>query len=186
VEDVVSVKAESDKSASGLIRKIRIDPEEYSILTWKWRVANTFKKGDASGKDGDDLPARIFINFEYDPRKTDLRKKAKYEIARMFHGEYPPLCALVYVWGNVTAKRVVIPDPFYENAVMIVVESGEARLNEWIEETRNIYEDYKAVFDETPPMISGVAIMTDSDNTGEAATAYYGDIIFRKYPPDNR
>jgi hypothetical protein len=29
-------------------------------------------------------------------------------------------------------------------------------------------------------MISGVAIMTDTDNTGESATAYYGDIVFKK------
>jgi hypothetical protein len=29
-------------------------------------------------------------------------------------------------------------------------------------------------------MISGIAIMTDTDNTGESATAYYGDILFRK------
>jgi len=27
-------------------------------------------------------------------------------------------------------------------------------------------------------MISGVAIMTDSDDTGESATAWYGDITF--------
>ncbi|HWQ95684.1 MAG TPA: DUF3047 domain-containing protein, partial [Gammaproteobacteria bacterium] len=41
-----------------------------------------------------------------------------------------------------------------------------------------VYEDYKKTFGEEPPMISGIAIMTDTDNTGEAATAYYGDIIF--------
>jgi hypothetical protein len=29
-------------------------------------------------------------------------------------------------------------------------------------------------------MISGVAIMTDTDDTGESATAYYGDILFRR------
>jgi hypothetical protein len=29
-------------------------------------------------------------------------------------------------------------------------------------------------------MISGVAIMTDTDNTGESVTAYYGDIRFRR------
>gem|GEM_PF-4103143 len=29
-------------------------------------------------------------------------------------------------------------------------------------------------------MISGVAIMTDTDNTSESAIAYYGDIVFRK------
>jgi hypothetical protein len=33
-------------------------------------------------------------------------------------------------------------------------------------------------FGKKPPMISGVAIMTDSDNTGESAISYYGDIVF--------
>jgi hypothetical protein len=28
--------------------------------------------------------------------------------------------------------------------------------------------------------ISGVAIMTDTDNTGESATAFYGDILLKK------
>ena len=56
----------------------------------------------------------------------------------------------------------------------------EARLNQWLSEERNIYEDYKKAFGQEPPMISGVAIMTDTDNTGETATAYYGDILFKK------
>lgn len=63
---------------------------------------------------------------------------------------------------------------------MIVVESGADGLNQWISEERNLYEDYKKAFGEEPPMISGVAIMTDTDNTGESAMAYYGDIVFKK------
>jgi hypothetical protein len=31
-------------------------------------------------------------------------------------------------------------------------------------------------------MISGVAIMTDTGNTGETATVYFGDIRFEKRP----
>jgi len=61
---------------------------------------------------------------------------------------------------------------------MIVVESGKKMLNTWIEEERNIYKDYLNAFGKKPPMISGVAIMTDSDNTGESAVSYYGDIVF--------
>jgi hypothetical protein len=49
-----------------------------------------------------------------------------------------------------------------------------------VSEERNVYEDYKKAFGEEPSMISGVAIMTDTDNTGESATAYYGDIVFKK------
>jgi hypothetical protein len=47
-----------------------------------------------------------------------------------------------------------------------------------VTEKRNIHEDYKQAFGEEPPMISGVAIMTDTDNTRESAIAWYGDIIF--------
>jgi len=62
---------------------------------------------------------------------------------------------------------------------MIVVESGVAHSNTWLTEERNIYQDYLDIFGEEPPMISAVAIMTDSDNTGESAVSYYGDIIFK-------
>jgi hypothetical protein len=63
---------------------------------------------------------------------------------------------------------------------MIVVESGESKLNQWVTEERNLYEDYKKAFSHEPPIISGVAIMTDTDNTGESAIAYYGDILFKR------
>ena len=49
---------------------------------------------------------------------------------------------------------------------------------EWVEESRNIYEDYKAAFGEEPPKINGVAIMSDTDNTKERTVAYYGNIQF--------
>lgn len=51
------------------------------------------------------------------------------------------------------------------------------KINTWIEEERNIYQDYIRAFGKKPPMISGIAIMTDSDNTGEQAVSYYGDIV---------
>jgi hypothetical protein len=63
---------------------------------------------------------------------------------------------------------------------MVVVESGPERLQQWVRVERNIVEDYRKAFGEEPPTISGVAIMTDTDNTGESVTAYYGDIRFRR------
>ena len=63
---------------------------------------------------------------------------------------------------------------------MIVTQSGSQRVGEWVTEERNVYEDYKEAFGEEPPNISGIAIMTDTDNTKESATAYFGDIVFKK------
>ena len=57
---------------------------------------------------------------------------------------------------------------------------GEPRLNQWVNEERNLYEDYKKAFGKEPSLISGVVIMTDTDNTAESAIAYYGDILFKK------
>jgi hypothetical protein len=56
----------------------------------------------------------------------------------------------------------------------------EPRLNQWLNGECNLYEDYKKAFGKDPSLISGVVIMTDTDNTGESATAYYGDIIFKR------
>lgn len=177
--DVV-VRAVAESSASGLIREIKIDPKEHPILQWRWKVMNVLKKGDVSRKEGDDYPARIYVTFEYDPGKLGFFEKAKYETIRLIYGQYPPIGAINYIWESKAPKGTVVPNPYTGRVIMIVVESGESKLNQWVSEERNIYEDYKKAFGQEPPMISGVAIMTDTDNTGESTTAYYGDIIFKK------
>jgi len=63
---------------------------------------------------------------------------------------------------------------------MMPVQSGPERCGEWVAHRRNIVADYRQAFGEDPPAITGIAIMTDTDNTGEHATAYYGDIAFRR------
>jgi hypothetical protein len=179
-EEKVVVKAVSEASASGLTRAIRIDPKEYPILQWRWKVTNILKKGDVHRKEGDDYPARIYITFEYDSSKLSFFEKMKYETIRLLYGQYPPLAAINYIWESQAPVGTMVPNPYTDHVMMFVVESGAAKLNQWVNEEQNIYEDYKKAFGEEPPMISGVAIMTDTDNTGERAIAYYGDILFKK------
>ncbi len=176
----VVIKAIAKASASGLTREIKINPKEYPIVQWQWKVTNVLKKGNVKRKDGDDYPARIYITFEYDPSKLSLAEKAKYEAVKVLYGQYPPHGAINYIWENKAPLGTVVPNPYTDRVKMIVVESGEAKLNQWVNEERNLYEDYKKAFGEEPTLISGVAIMTDTDNTGESATAYYGDILFKK------
>jgi len=178
--DTTAIKAVSEASASGLTREITINLKEYPIVQWRWKVANVLKKGDVTKKEGDDYPARIYITFEYDAGKVSFFKKAQYEAVRLLYGQYPPLGAINYIWESKAPKGTVAPNPYTDQVKMIVVESGADRINQWVSEERNVYEDYKKAFGEEPPLISGVAIMTDTDNTGESATAYYGDIVFKK------
>jgi hypothetical protein len=179
-DNTVVVKAVAGASASGLTREIKINPKEYPVVEWRWKITDILKKGDVHRKEGDDYPARIYITFEFDARKLGFFERVKYEAVKILYGQYPPLGAINYIWENKAPIGTIVPNPYTDRVMMFVVESGSAKLNQWVNEERNVYEDYKKAFGEEPPMISGIAIMTDTDNTGESATAYYGDILFKK------
>jgi hypothetical protein len=49
-------------------------------------------------------------------------------------------------------------------------------VGQWLDEKRNLLEDYRKRFGEDPPKAGAVAIMTDTDNTGEQAVAWYGPV----------
>lgn len=175
--DTVVVKATSEASASGLTKEITIDPKAFPLVRWRWKVENLLKNSDVSRKDGDDYPARLYITFEYDPDKVSLSKRLKYKAGRAIFGDIP-IGALNYIWETKTPVGTIVENAYTDFAQMIVVESGPQKVGTWVQEERNIYEDYKKAFGEEPPQINGVAIMSDTDNTRERAVAYYGDIQF--------
>ena len=174
------VQADSRHSASGLIRKVSIDPRAYNKISWRWKVSSVYAKGDVALKSGDDFPARVYITFAYDPSRVGFLEKAKYEAARLIYGETPPLAAITYIWASRAPTGLMVANAYTDRVKMVVLQSGTARAGRWVVEKRDIYADYKKAFGGEPTRISGVAIMTDSDNTGESARAWYGDIVFSK------
>ena len=182
-EELTSIKADSHASASGLTREITVDLREYPILSWRWKVSNVLHKGDVTQKQGDDYPARVYVTFAYDPGRVSFIERAKFATYKLVYGHYPPLAALNYIWESKAPKGTIVSSPYTDRSKMIVVESGTALMNQWVDEQRNLLEDYKQAFGNEPPLVSGVAIMTDTDNTGESAIAYYGDIVFKQALP---
>ena len=177
IDGKVVIKAESDRSASGLIRRVDIDPQEYPILQWSWRVENILENGDVTEKSGDDYPARIYVTFDYDISNLSWWNRTRLRAIRTFYGDVPTR-AINYLWESKAEIETIVPNPYTDLVMMIVVESGEANLGTWVEHERNIYEDYIEIYGEEPPGINSIAVMTDTDDTGESAVAYYGDIKF--------
>lgn len=173
------VKAVCRGSSSGLIRYVRIDPEKYPIIEWRWKISNVFKKGDVTKKAYDDYPARLYITFKFDPEKATLMERAKYKALKLLSGKTPPAGAINYIWASNAPHGTTVPSPYTRQSMMIVVQSGKTDLNRWVIEKRDIYADYMAVFGEKPPMISGIAIMSDGNDTNQSVTTYYGDIVIR-------
>ncbi len=176
------LKAESEAAASGLYRSLDLDPKVYRILTWRWKVERILDKADARRKEGDDYPARIYVAFRYDPADATLWERTRYGAYRLLYGRYPPRLVLNYIWDNRLPPGTVLDNAYTDRAKMIVVRSGPADVGRWVTETRDIYEDYRRATGREPPRIAGIALMTDTDDTGEHAVAYYDGITLRPVP----
>ncbi len=174
------LQAVSNGSASGLYKKVQIDPKEFPFIRWSWKVSNVYEKGNGRIREGDDYPARIYFTFGHDASRVSILQKAKFNLIKALYGQYPPLATINYIWASKLITGQVLPSPYAEESMMVVVESGGARTGRWISYTRNILEDYRQIFSNDPTLITGVAVMTDSDDTHEAATSWYGDITFLK------
>lgn len=176
------LRARSLAAASGLIHRFPepgLDLRRTPILRWRWKISGLIAKADIATRAGDDYPARVYVTFQYDPARAGVAMRMQYGLARSLHGEYPPHAALNYVWDGKAAAGTMVPNAFSERAMMVVAESGAARVGQWVDVERNVYEDYRRAFGEEPPPVSGIAVMTDTDQTGESAEAYYGDIELR-------
>lgn len=174
------IKAESNQSISSVQVNLSANPQEFPIIEWEWMIQSVLESGDVTEKDGDDYAARIYITFDYPVSELSFGDKIKYRFYKTFTSFDVPTRALNYVWANKAEVGSIHPNPYTDWVQVIAVRSGNEKAGTWQTEQRNIFKDYKAVFGEDPPAITGIQIMTDSDNTGESVEASYGKIIIRK------
>lgn len=176
------VRARAESSASGLIHPLALDPQTYPLLHWHWKIDNVIEKADNTQKHLEDSPVRLVVSFSGDIETLPLRDRMFFDNVRLVTGQQLPYATLMYIWENRAPVETVIDNMHTSRIKMIVVESGRDRIGQWQDVTRNVVEDYRRAFGADPQRITAVGIMTDTDNTGENAHAWYGDIAFRKAP----
>jgi len=166
------LKAASNASASGIIYKKEFNVYEFSKVRWRWKVSNIYAKGDELSKAGDDYPIRIYIIFKYDPDAASFGQRLKYGLAKKIYGEYPPHSSLNYIWANKKHAERFITNAFVDEAKMVLLEAGAEKVNRWVDEEIDILDDYQKAFGTKPPALASIAIMNDSDNTGEHSESF--------------
>ena len=166
------LRAESNASASAIVNKDSFNVYEHSLVKWRWKVTTVYKNGDARSKKGDDYPIRVYIMFEYDPEQAGTFEKMKYGLVKSLYGEYPPHSSLSYVWANKDEPEKFLRSPYTDKAMMVLLEKGPQKVGVWQDEEINILEDYQQAFGVKPPARARMAIMNDSDNTGESSVSY--------------
>ena len=166
------LKSESDASASGIVYKKTFNVYDYSKIRWSWKVSNIYENGDARTKEGDDYPIRIYVMFKYNPDNASFGKRLKYGLAKKMYGQYPPHSTLNYIWANKEHEEIILSNSYANQAKMIIVQSGIENIEKWIDHEVNVLEDYRRAFGKDPPQSASIAIMNDSDNTGERSVSF--------------
>ncbi|SEA88636.1 DUF3047 domain-containing protein [Rubrimonas cliftonensis] len=157
IEGAPAVHSVCDDSASGLFLEQEIDLTRTPILEWRWRVAAAPAPGPSEkSKGGDDFPARV-----YAVREALLPWNTQ---------------AINYVWAAAEPEGATWPNPFASQAKMVVVRSGPP--GGWVTERRNLREDFLRLHGEDVTSIDAIAIMSDCDNRGLSAEAWYGGLRF--------
>jgi len=178
-EEGWALHAQSDRAAAGVYRPLDLDPRVYTVITWRWKIERLLERLDPTRKAGDDYPARVYVAFRYEPEREGIWERTKFEFYRALYGEYPPGAVISYVWESRLPPETAYPSPYTARARTIVVRSGPAELGRWVEERRDVYQDYRRLFGAEPSRLAGGAVMTDTDDSGERAEAWYDAIILR-------
>ncbi|MFT7560499.1 MAG: hypothetical protein ACI93R_002419 [Flavobacteriales bacterium] len=165
----IALQVLSKSSASVLLLKRNIDLTITPYIRWSW-LAETMLFGlDEHSRDGDDFVARIYVVID----GGAMMWKTK---------------SLNYVWSSNQDKAIIWDNAFAgSKSKMMSVRGKESKQGVWYEEKRNVYKDLISAFGDKGTeeanlkaykTINVVAIMTDTDNSGEEAESYYGDIVF--------
>ncbi len=157
------IHARSSSGAGGIARPLTENPRQFPVLNWHWKIGKTLSGSSLYQEKGDDFPVRLMLSFS----SEDSGQKDK---------------ILCYVWAADDPVDSFAVNPSHDHVMTIVAASGSGKSGSWLELSRNVVDDYVRAFSEQPGMITGVALMTDSDDTDSRVQAWYGPVWLRTDP----
>ena len=148
-------------------------------VEFSWWVAGNIDGADLSRAEVADSPVRVGFAFDGDVSRLSARTRMQFQLVETLTGEVPPYAMLMYVWDNHAEIDSVLPGARSDRVRKIVLENGDTHLRRWRNYRRNLFVDFQRAFGEPPGRLIGMALMTDTDNTGAATEAWYGDVVLK-------
>jgi hypothetical protein len=177
-DGVAAVEAQARASMALFARRVDVDLGRTPILCWRWRIDAPLQSADMTKKAGDDYAARVYLSFEVPPETLGLGTRMALGLARSLRGDAVPDAAINYIWDNRHAVGTWQPNAYTDRARMLVLRSGAADAGRWVEERRDVGADFRKAFGHAPARLTGLALASDTDNTGEEARAGFADFRF--------
>ncbi len=149
-----ALQLRSDRASFALQKKAHLSLQDTPYLVWQWKVTELPKGGDFRRRRTDDQAAQLIVAFS----------------ASRF---------ISYIWDSTVPKGTFAqaPAPPFRRILALVMQSGPHALDTWITERRNLVEDYRQMFGETPETIRGLRIQINSQHTDSYAEAYWKSIV---------
>jgi len=134
-----------------------IDLDSHGVVSWKWKVSQHPKGGDVRKGRTDDQAIQVLLAFE-----------GKYIIS--------------YIWDPAAPVGYTKDSsiPFLVAQKVIVLQSGEDKLDEWFEIRRDVKADFKKLYGKDAPELKGVAIQINSQHTDSKCESFLSPISFER------
>lgn len=166
----------AESSASLYVAPIKQTKGLPPILSWRWKTDALVPGADNRDKKREDAPLRMIVAFDGDKSTLPEAEQVRFKRAKKLFGRDVPYAVLMYIWSDQVPVETVIPSAHTSQVRMLVVASGAGEVGSWQTVRRKFAEDHRRVYGAEPGRVLGVAVMTDTDNTGTKATGRYADI----------
>ena len=153
------IKAEAEGKGSGLGKEIKIDLTKTPFINITWKVEKNLSGIIENSKKGHDYAARVFV----------IKKTGSTALSNR---------AINYVFSSNNSINDNWPSPYTKKSIDYVLSTTKENDNEWVTVKANVQEDFKRFHNLDVEILSGIAIMTDTDNSKMKAISYYQNIYF--------
>jgi hypothetical protein len=175
-DGVVALRAVAHGSASAMEFKTQFDPHQFPMISFRWKVVQGIPDANNDDMNKEDSPVRVMVGFDGDGSKLGFKDKFASSLAQTASGQPLPYATLMYIWGEKVAPDSITVSKRTSRIRMLALEVDDKGLGQWHSHTRNMVEDFKRAFGEEPGKVISIQLLTDTDNTGGDAMAFYGDI----------
>ena len=153
------LRAEAEGKASGLGKEIKINLLKTPFINITWKVEKDLPGIIENSKKGHDYAARVFV----------VKKTGTTALSNR---------AINYVFSSNNSVGNNWPSPYTKKSIDYVLSTTKEHHDQWITVKANVREHFKKLHDLDVSELTGVAIMTDTDNSKLKAISYYQNIYF--------
>ena len=153
------IRAEAEGKASGLGKELKIDLLKTPFINITWKVEKDLPGIIENSKKGHDYAARVFV----------VKKTGATALSNR---------AISYVFSSNNSVDNNWPSPYTKKSIDYILSTTKEHHDQWITVKANVREHFKKLHDLDVSELTGVAIMTDTDNSKLKAISYYQNIYF--------